>query len=211
VPGPFGDDELLARQLQEAELGLYHPPQRESAAADGNVVTGRPVGPVTMGAPSPGEPGVIVVLGPELPRAEMIALSYRLALACFATIDLVTSILNAASSPASGGRWFGLWGMIFIVGPVCGLCGARTFNRPLIAIYLCVCMLKACFQTASAIVFLFQGWFFIFLWFALVAFVQLWICKIVFEFWRALGAITPERRRELAEGKIDAPVRMVYW
>lgn len=173
-------------------------------------VQGRPVAvgnPVLAGGHSPH----LVAIQPDLPPAEVVVLNYRLALVCFATIDIVTSVLNIFSR--DHGILMGLYGLIFLLGPICGLLGARMLNRNLIAVYVAICIFKAAFQVALAVLVLLAGLVIAFIWLALIALVQVWIAKIVFELWRALGAIHPDRRRQLAEGKVysNAPIRMVYW
>jgi len=165
--------------------------------------------PVVFGAPNPGGPPHAVAVV-EPPVEELIVLNYRMALTCFATIDVITTFLNNISTFASGDGehayqrlLFGLFGLVFLIGPICGIIGARRLNRSLVSVYLAFCIVKTCFEVASAIVTLF-------LWFILLALLQLWITKIVATFWRALGAIPPERRMQLANEK-EATARMVYW
>merc|ERR1712032_712073 len=159
----------------------------------------------------------------------MILFRYRFTLKCFSVIDAVSSVFNAISpilklSNDDGSRnqhrfgtvtgddgvmaddRFALLGLVFLIGPVCGYIGASRFNRSLVTIYLAFCVGKTAFEIAIAI-------FTLFLWYILIALVQIWVTKIVFTFWRALGAITKERCLQLADPAYvpDVPTRIAYW
>merc|ERR1719282_1523703 len=79
--------------------------------------------------------------------------------------------------------YFGLLGLIFMIGPICGIIGARSLKRQLVTVYLCFCIAKVLFDFFAA--------FFttVFFWYIIFVLIQLWVIKIVLTFWRALGNI----------------------
>jgi len=207
----------------------------------GGAPVGMPGGaPVVIGAPT----GVVVADLPyaiaveEIPLHEAIVLRYRFAMMCFSMIDATSTILNVARSIGAFGtfgkmdddsqedlsdssgssssesiiekiglRSFGLLGLVFLIGPLCGLVGARRLNRGLVTVYLVFCLGKTAFQIFLAIIDLSP-------WYILIALVQMWVTKIVFTFWRALGKITPERCAALVNPNLAlqrGDMRMAYW
>merc|ERR1712232_56164 len=81
-------DERLAQKLQEAEMG--YAPQ----VAQGSVVQGVLVGaqPTPLGAP---HFPVNVAVVPDLPQEELVALSLRYSVMCFAVIDIIFTAIPA--------------------------------------------------------------------------------------------------------------------
>eukprot|EP00440_Ansanella_granifera_P058384 gb/GFBE01063282.1/.p1 GENE.gb/GFBE01063282.1/~~gb/GFBE01063282.1/.p1 ORF type:complete len:207 (+),score=34.96 gb/GFBE01063282.1/:1-621(+) len=201
------NDEHIAQQLQQAEMGLAPAAADARGAAgappvvQGVPVTGPGVEPVLMGAGGRAAMPPVAVVA-ELPVEEVVVLNYRMGLMCFATMDLLSTVLNAVSAFTANRTW-GLLVLVFLIGPLSGLVGASRLNRPLVSVYLAFCVLKAGFQIAFAV-------YTLFLWPVFLALIQFWITKIVATFWHALGAIPPERRAQLADEK-DVPVHMVYW
>lgn len=210
----MSDDERLARELQQAELG-----QAEAQApriVQGQVVQGIPATgtsarvavPVVVGtAAHAGLPPVAVAGVVHLPVEELVVLNYATALTCFAALDFGMTLLNVLSvfllGPHHHPRYWSLFGLLFLIGPICGLAGSRMLNRSLIFVYLVFCVLKTSWIVYQAVASLF-------LWPILLALVQIWVTKIVCTFWIALGAVTPQRRAQILQEKA-APAHMVYW
>mmetsp|Transcript_121373 Transcript_121373/g.288377 ORF Transcript_121373/g.288377 Transcript_121373/m.288377 type:complete len:186 (+) Transcript_121373:68-625(+) len=170
------------------------------------VVQGIPVGQV---GPSPGVVGASQYAVPmpvfTLPPEELIILNYRTAVMCFAFINLLVTVMNVITAVVWDTRW-GHWSLILLVftlGPVSGLIGAKHLNRALVTVYLAFCIFECIVQIALA------AWTF-WLWTILFAFVQVWVTKIVATFWYYLGKISLDRRSQLLDLK-DVEVRMVYW
>mmetsp|Transcript_61904 Transcript_61904/g.174494 ORF Transcript_61904/g.174494 Transcript_61904/m.174494 type:complete len:239 (-) Transcript_61904:206-922(-) len=232
------DDEMLARQMQAAEMGQLGgqgAAMPRGAAMPQYVVNGVAVGaPVTLGAAGYGGGGLPynVAVVPDFPREEKVVLTYRSALTCFASIDTVTTLFHALAVVTAlfrgkeesdgeeeregrlgGGAlgfaagYFGLLGLVFIIGPVCGIIGARRLSRNLVSVYFSFCLLKLVFDTAAA--FLAP----LFFWYLIFVLIQLWITKIVFTFWKALGDIPADRLAQLRDGTRlqNVPTRMVFW
>jgi len=203
----MSNDERLARELQEAEMG------QRSGEPDRPVVQGKPVGlpgvPERMGAAPVRLPphGAAVIISP-LPPAEMIVLNYRLAVSCFAFIDVITTVMNVVT--LIRGQIWGLFGLILLIGPICGFIGARYMKRNLVAVYAGFCILKVAFEIALAISVSLVASTWAFLWMLLIALIQFWIMKIVLTFWQALHRVTPERLKQLLDDP-DPPAEMVYW
>lgn len=213
-------DERFARELQQAEMGQgpHH--------VQGTVVQGVPVGahPTSIGAPRiAAAPPVLVAVVPDLPPEELVALNLRYSVICFAIIDFIFTAIPAITTLASG--WgdradvyvFGqktelhawvlaLIQLVFLVGPACGIVGAKSFNRGVVTVYLGFCLANTAYKIAFALL----TWW---LWFILIALIQLWITRIVCKFWSALGAIPKERIAQMKEPDYleKAPVTMVYW
>lgn len=236
------DDERLARQMQEAEMG--------QAGVQGlpqvvhGIAVGSPVGPnpgldgvyqaqaVTIGAGSiSGMPYAAAVLS-DFSFEEKVVLRYRSALMCFASIDAIATIFHVATvimalfrgngveehddQSTQGmfrnrtgllGGYFGLLGLVFIIGPVCGIIGARRLKRVLVTVYLGFCMSKLIFDIMAA------AFMPLFLWYVIFVLIQLWVTKIVYTFWKALGAIPQDRIIQLLDpsNQHNVPTRMVYW
>mmetsp|Transcript_57198 Transcript_57198/g.107293 ORF Transcript_57198/g.107293 Transcript_57198/m.107293 type:complete len:193 (-) Transcript_57198:136-714(-) len=172
------------------------------------VVQGIPVGdpqPGIVGAPHMHAPAPLYVLPGGMTPEEILVLNYRVAVMCFATIDLLTTVLNVITALSLDRRWtsWELVLLIYLLGPVCGLIGAKRLNRTLITVYLISCFAKCVTQISLAI-------YTVWLWHILFAFVQVWVTKIVATFWYCLGMIPYQRRASLLDIK-DVEVRMVYW
>lgn len=189
--------------------------------------------PTVIGIGQPGSgyyaPHAVAVV-PDIPPEEAIVLNYRLSLLCFTMIDAVSTMLNALSfirTPSDdeddddrvsmfGHRGIikdeqtrviiGLCGLLFLFGPICGFFGANRFNRPLVTVYLFFCIAKTFFEVALAIL---TPW----LWFILIALIQVWVTKIVSTFWTALGRIPPDKIKALRDPNYINTVRarVVYW
>mmetsp|Transcript_88405 Transcript_88405/g.189841 ORF Transcript_88405/g.189841 Transcript_88405/m.189841 type:complete len:221 (+) Transcript_88405:100-762(+) len=215
----MSDDERLARQLQEAEIG------QAGLAASGLP----PVVPATVvGAayPSPAQAAPVAIGVPVRPigwrcppysvevgtvgsEEELIVLSYRRALICFAAIDTICTLLNAISAIEDATRFHNrsawqipLIGLVFLLGPLCGILGAKGLKRGLVTVYLIFSIMKMLWELFLVLVTPY-------LWFLIIFLIQMWITKMVFTFWRALGRIPKEQLPRLLEQKDMA--HMVYW
>merc|ERR1719414_1161876 len=60
------------------------------------------------------------------------------------------------------GGYFGLLGLVFIIGPICGIVGARQLKRVLVTVYLGFCMSKLVFDIMAAIFMPLYFWYIIF-------------------------------------------------
>lgn len=193
--GPTVNDEAIARQLQDAELGQAN-------------------GPVVMGVPTrPANLPVVAALVTDLPVEEIVVLNYSKAVSFFAVVDVFSTVINAitvyvalrgsdVASPTN--LTFGLVGLACLLGPIAGAIGSRILNYPLAAMYNVYCSLKLIWN-------IFFGVYMYFLWYVIFVFVQFWICKITGTFLVALGRVTPSRRKELRNMNVKDAVRMVYW
>jgi hypothetical protein len=210
------EDERMARRMQEAEMG------QAPHVAQGTVVQGVAVHPhaVSIGAPRVPAGPVIVEAIPDVPADEIVVLSLRYSVMCFALIDFVMQVIPAvffwvevircnahekceliSGMPLWAG---GLVQVALMLGPLCGIVGARRMHRGLVSAYLVFCLLSLVFKAF----FLTAG-----LWFFLLLFVQIWITWIVCKFWSALGSIPKERVAQMQDPDYleKAPVRIVYW
>jgi len=195
------DDEDFAQNIQQAELG-------QNTATQGvrqDVVMCVPA----QQACSTNMPRITALVS-DLRDEELIALNYSGAVSCFAAIDVFFTLFNSVSyilnaeSRQDYPFWFGLGSLLFLLGPIAGLIGARRMNLPLSGIYFGFCLTKLGWYVCTAI-------FSIFLWFLLFAVVQAWITKIVGTFSFALARIGSSRRQELRNMDVKDAVRMVYW
>lgn len=233
------DDEKAAREMQQAELGQAGGPQPiQYGYAGPQVVQGRPVpaglggpGSVTCGVPNAGAGftggypvgGAVVV--DERALIEITALRYRFSVMCFAFIDLfficfriaevIVVLVQEEENPTTDTErmispaslwWFGLLSVVFLIGPMCGFLGAKRLRRNLVSVYLIFCVGNLAHEMALAFLT-------VHLWLLFTAIIQLWITKIVYTFWKALGFLTPDRCEEIMRPDYtpNEPVRMVYW
>lgn len=207
APGPYG-------QWQPGPYGAYP-------------AIGNPMGMNGMPAP-------VTVMQVEATPEELTILRYRCSIMCFACIDAASTLLYAFSSLTIGfsdtersteekeeaGSLFGMKGantgldpkilgivqLLFLAGPLCGYWGSRTIKRAPLGVYLGFCLAKMSFSIAMAAIG--RYW-----WYIVIALIQMYITKIVFSFWKALGTISPERCMELLrpEFVVGRPVTMAYW
>merc|ERR1712107_145212 len=133
------NDEEVARNLQNAELGQVDAP----------VLVG--VTPVVVGVPArPVHMPVVAAVVADLPVEEMIVLNYSKAVAFFALMDLIVTVINAVavfgalrgSDTEPTVLTFGLVAFLYFLGPVAGAIGSRTLNYPLTVIYAAYCFMK---------------------------------------------------------------------
>mmetsp|Transcript_78367 Transcript_78367/g.212085 ORF Transcript_78367/g.212085 Transcript_78367/m.212085 type:complete len:216 (+) Transcript_78367:74-721(+) len=209
------EDERTARQMQEAEMG------QAPHFAHGAVVQGVAVHThaVSIGAPRLSTGPVFVEAIPDLPTDELIVLSLRYTVMCFGLIDFVLQLVRDVVFWAGfiqcrrGGcdaiEGIPLWtvGLIqaaLIIGPLCGIIGARRLQRGPVSVYLCFCI----FSLVSQMFVLTS-----YLWFVIFLIVQVWITWIVCKFWSALGTIPRDRVLQMRDPDYleKAPVRIVYW
>jgi len=166
--------------------------------------------PVVIGAPTGAGADMTHIVVEELSLDEVLVLRYRFSLMCFAVIDAFSSIFHAGTSITAmrvateggsrDGRFqrdagdstaaLGLLGVLFLIGPICGLVGAKRLQRPLVGVYFGFCVAKTGFEIFLAV-------YTLAVWYILIALVQMWVTRIVFSFWRALGKLTPQRIQEL--------------
>jgi len=217
------DDARLAQQMQQAEMG-YAPRVVQGTVVQGTVVQGVPAHaqPTAIGVPAA---PLRVAVVPDLPAEEIIVLSLRYSVICLAVIDAITTALPALSALISGlgqdtlvsvalfghqvemDLWvLGLLQLAFLAGPLCGLAGARAMKRGLVSVYLGFCIANTFYKIAFAFISL---W----LWFVLVALIQVWVTRIVYRFWSALGLISASRAEEMRRPDFieKAPATMIYW
>jgi hypothetical protein len=236
------EDERIARQMQEVETG------QAPRFAHGGVVRGVAVHPhvVSVGAPRVSAGPVIVEAIPDLPSDEFVVLSLRYTVMCSGLVDFVIQFLRAVFF------WVGfvqcrreeceaitgvpLWTLgsiqiALIIGPLCGIIGARRLQRGLVSVYLCFCMFNLFCQPVfgcsgmyhvalAADLWLFKHrsrmYTFVLaadLWFVVTLAVQIWITWIACKFWSALDIIPKDRAVQMrGPGYLEkAPVRIVYW
>ncbi|CAJ1332147.1 unnamed protein product [Effrenium voratum] len=168
--------------------------QTDAERGEGPVVQGRPVGqPVGAQYHVAAAPQVVVV--GTLPPEEQIILNYRMAVMCFAGLDLISTTLYVLTAWFLDDR-FKAWELlllVFVLGPLFGFLGAKKLKRRLVAAYVGFCVCKVSFQIATA---LFTMW----LWGIIFAIIQFWILKIVMTFWMALG-VASQVANEVAAGE----------
>ena len=132
---------------------------------------------------------------------------------CFAFINLLTivlnvaiAILNLAEFPLDprGGAWpLIVLGVVFMLGPICGLIGAKYLKRGFVTVYVCFSFLLCASQIAFAVLTFWLSAIFL-------TFAQAWFTKIAATFWYCLGTVPLEHRSQLLELK-EEEVQMVYW
>jgi hypothetical protein len=196
---PTANDEAIARQLQDAELGQSN-------------------GPVVLGVPTRlANLPVVAALVTDLPVEEIVVLNYSKAVLMFALIDIFFTLINAIAVLAElrdrdnqyrDMAWptnltLGFVCLACLSMPIAGAIGARMLNYSLTAVYMVFCLLKLSGH-------IFFGAF-MSLWYILFVFVEFWICRITGQFLLALGRVDPSRRKELRTIDAKDAVRMVYW
>mmetsp|Transcript_30667 Transcript_30667/g.88517 ORF Transcript_30667/g.88517 Transcript_30667/m.88517 type:complete len:249 (+) Transcript_30667:160-906(+) len=198
-----------------------HPPptvgneHRNTGGFDGGgpVLIGQPAGLVDM-------PRTVIMVD-DVPVEEVIVLRYRCSTVCFASIDAVSTVLIALTAASVFGSFgqldsdddekkigpgsFGLLGLVLLVGPFCGVVGARQLHPKFVMVYLIFCFIKLAYDILLVV--LMPS-----LWYVVTVLIHIWVSKIIFTFWRALGRLSPERRQEMLrpEGE-HRSVRMSIW
>lgn len=199
------EDERTVRQMQDAEMGQALDATSTSTCTDVPPVSERPVS---------------VEATPDIPADELVVLSLRYSVMCFGLLDIVIQVvffaitLYVIERELLGPEFFRgvpLWTLWLImttllIGPVCGIIGARRLQRGLVLVYIvfCVvnmfCRLLGAFTNGQHPVFVLQMF-------------QVWLMWIVCKLWSALGIIPTCRNAQMRDpdylGK--APVRIVYW
>eukprot|EP00933_Yihiella_yeosuensis_P076463 TRINITY_DN86244_c0_g1_i1.p1 TRINITY_DN86244_c0_g1~~TRINITY_DN86244_c0_g1_i1.p1 ORF type:complete len:306 (-),score=28.47 TRINITY_DN86244_c0_g1_i1:42-899(-) len=172
-----------------------------------------------------------VTMVADVSPAEATVLNYRMSLKCFTCVDCFSTVLNAMSSIQASiaedehsdqERQGGMLGsldkdgkfsqvlaiasLVLIIGPICGFLGARNLNRGLVQVYLIFCVIKTSFELLMALLTPF-------LWFLIIALIQVWVTKIVYTFWKALGEIGEEllERMRNPDYVPEATPRIVVW
>mmetsp|Transcript_75450 Transcript_75450/g.180250 ORF Transcript_75450/g.180250 Transcript_75450/m.180250 type:complete len:203 (-) Transcript_75450:316-924(-) len=176
------------------------------------VVQGVPVvglSPEMLGAPQLAATAPVFAVLPD----ELVVLNYRVAVMCFAFINLLTIVLNVVTAIVNNAKFpwdpsWGTWpvivlGVVFMLGPICGLIGASYLKRGLVTAYVGVSFLHCASQIAFAVSTFFMSAIFF-------TFVQAWVTKIAATFWYCLGTVPREHRSQLLELKTEE-VQMVYW
>lgn len=233
------DDEKIAQELQQAELGQAGAPQPIRYGYTGPpVVQGTPVTaaggqglPAACGVPAQGiyagqhagYPVTAAVVVNERELTELTVLRYRYSVMCFAFIDMffisfriaqviMDSALYDRYDPGKSYFrpeslwWFGIFGLIFLIGPLCGYIGAKALRRNLVTVYVAFCVCNLCHEISLAVLTAR-------LWLLITAIIQMWITKIVCTFWSALGHIPVDRCAEILKPDYvpNEPIRVVYW
>jgi hypothetical protein len=230
------------QQAEMGQAGGPQPVQYGYAGSPTQVVQGMPVAsaPPLPGAAVTGVvagPGIrpggypigatVVVNEQEL--IEFNALRYRLSVMCFSFLDFFMLVFRIAEVivvvttdqdgdgavgsyygkriSAASVWWFGFFGLVFLIGPVCGFAGAKRLNRNLVSVYLAFCACNLVHQIVYALRVT------PYIWFILIALVNMWITRIVYNLWKALSFLTPERCQALLSPDYtpNEPVRVVYW
>merc|ERR1719313_2874731 len=93
-----------------------------------------------------------------------------------------------------------IFSIFLVAGPLCGFFGADRLRQGSVTVYLAYCILLTLLLLAISTV---NPWFILFM------LVQIWITKIVFEFWHCLGTIPELRKQELLNAEVPISVR--YW
>jgi hypothetical protein len=202
-------------------------PVASAPPGPGAAVAGVVAGP---GIRPGGHPIGATVVVNEQELIELTALRYRLAVMCFSSFDIFVLVFHIAvdivyvthdqdSGGATGSYsyyghsisadslwWFGFFGLVFLIGPVCGVAGAKRLNRNLVSVYLAFCVCNLVHQIAFALLSVHIG-------LLLIALIHMWITKIVYNLWKALSLLTPERCQALLSPDYtpNEPVRVVYW
>mmetsp|Transcript_70828 Transcript_70828/g.114169 ORF Transcript_70828/g.114169 Transcript_70828/m.114169 type:complete len:261 (-) Transcript_70828:321-1103(-) len=182
------------------------------------------------GGPQPGVIGVHqqmdglpYAMSNEPSPAELIVFQYRTSLKCFAGIDILSTFLNGLSAvattsgavnskmgSATGDQDTGfvtalsLFSLLLVLGPICGFIGASKLNRSLIAVYLVFCFFKLAMEILLAVVSPY-------LWYLLIALIQVWVTRIVFIFWKVLGSLSDLQLEQLRNPNYVPDVRPMYW
>ena len=186
--------------LNQAERG-------EMTVAEGVPVSSP--SPGIVAAPQLADPGSVFMRPPEW----LVVSNYRVAVLCCASINLLTILLNMVTAIVNKDMFpwdpsWGTWpvivlGVVFMLGPICGLLGASYLNRGLVTAYVGFSFLHCASQIAFAVSTLFLSAIFF-------TFVQAWVTKIAATFWYCLGTVPREQRSQLMELKTEE-VQMVYW
>ena len=98
--------------------------------------------------------------------------------------------------------------LILVIGPICGYVGAKKLNKRLIFVYLVFSLIKCVYEVVLA--FVLPS-----LWMLLLGLVEIWIAKIIFMLWKAVGMIPPDRIEELLNPSFEQQhiqeAHIVYW
>jgi hypothetical protein len=214
------DDERLARDLQAQEgvvtgqlVGrvVGHGTHGAPIPTNGRdfdvpaVVMGHPVSSgsippsqranLPQGVPVEGLPPGLedILMGAGITYEELVVLNYRTSVKCFAMLDAILNCMQVTQLPF-------VFTIVLIGGPLCGFFGADRLRQGSVTVYLAYCILKTLLFLAGATVYPL---------FILMMLVQMWITKIVFEFWHCLGTIPELRKQQLLNAEV--PVQMTYW
>mmetsp|Transcript_64891 Transcript_64891/g.141417 ORF Transcript_64891/g.141417 Transcript_64891/m.141417 type:complete len:209 (+) Transcript_64891:1-627(+) len=165
------------------------------------VVQGVVVGaPVVVSAVAPGS-GVSSQSGVGLAEGEVIMLSMRSAVMCYAVLDAFTTVAELISILLDF-QTYALLLLLLLAGPICGIMGARRLERCWICLYLAFSVVKL----ASSLALMIFTWY---LFYIILALVQLWVTKTILQFWRLLGTIEASRLEELRVER--AQIRFTWW
>lgn len=192
--------------------------------------------PGLIGVPYGGDMPYVVSVPPEIPPEEAVVLNYRISLKCFTCVDCFSTIMNGVavvrsflessdssfegSQPSSSraeaagrlindptlSKTISLASLLLIVGPICGWFGASRLQRNLVMVYLFFCVIKTAFEILLALATPN-------LWYILIALIQVWVTRIVFSFWKALGSLPPEKLEQMRDPNYvpEFTPRVVYW
>jgi hypothetical protein len=158
--------------------------------ARGVPVVGPPVGRVTGGLGD-------IEMGGGYTHEELVVLNYRCTVKCFAVLDGISTALNIFVAFDK----VGLLGLLLLIGPVMGFQGANELDKGKVVVYVVFCCIKLFGQilmavrTADLLI-------------TLIAFLEMWITKIVVSFYQALRAVTPQRKHALRH--VEVPVQYYF-
>jgi hypothetical protein len=181
-----------------------------------------PIG-ATMGAPGQ----MMAMQQLDVNDKEITVLRYRCSIMCFACIDFVATmfeafyLFSANDDEDSDSSMFGtkkndsvgidrsvmgVLQLMMLIGPISGYYGAKLLKRAPLGIYLAFCIVKTTFSVILAALYFY-------FWYMLGALIQLYITKIVFSCYQALGYITPQRASDLLhpEFVVGRPIGRAYW
>jgi len=120
-------------------------------------------------------------------------LNYRGTVKCFAVVD---GIATAFELYVAFDR-VGVVGLLLLFGPIMGYTGADQLDRGKVCGYVVFCCIKLFGQIFVAVM---TGGLLI----TLIAFLEMWITKIVVSFYNALRAIPPHRKLALRHAEVAA-------
>lgn len=212
--------------VQGSPVGVQGGPGMQPAYGQGYGYNPYAPQAVPVGA-TMGVPGQMVAMPQmDINEKEITVLRYRCSIMCFACIDFVATMFEAfylfsASDDEDSESMFstkkndsvgidrsvmGVLQLMLLIGPISGYYGAKLLRRAPLGIYLAFCIVKTTFSIIlAALSFHF--------WYLLGALIQLYITKIVFSCYQALGYITTQRASDLLhpEFVVGRPIGRAYW
>jgi hypothetical protein len=136
-------------------------------------------------------------MGGGYTHEELLVLNYRSTVKCFAVLDGISTAMNLAVAFEKVGPL----GLLMLIGPVMGYQGADSLDKGKVMVYVVFCCVKLFGQILAAVV---TGDIII----TLIAFLEMWITKIVVSFYQALRAVPQHRKNALRYAEV--PVQYMY-